>query len=150
MDRAADAAEKILNQTLKKAESLANDLIDWVECKLYPGACEHQRRIDQYKSQASQLLHHASESAKASDYLTAYALAKGVVGLGARPPYSSWSLGSAKANAENAAEALAAGYKANADLQYDQGTKGSYKIGTIPWGLIGAGLGALAIIRGKR
>ena len=141
---------------LKEAEDFAADawdaIADYVEQKLYPGTYRHKKRNASYKSAMNSLLNKAIASAKAGDYVTAWAIAKTAATLSERSPYKDWmgQISGAVAQLTAEANALVEAYGIKGELQASKGEGGGFVKAPIPWIPISiAALVLLFLVRGK-
>ena len=148
-------ADEAVTYALAAAEKAASDawsaIEDELEKLLTPGKHRYKQRRAAYLGALNSLLKQAQEAAAASDYVSAYAIAKTAEGLASLPPYSGYSsIADNKKQGTAEAAALAAAYFQKAGMQADQGIGGSFKAGgAFPFLLVGAGLIAAALFRRK-
>jgi hypothetical protein len=141
---------------LKEAQDFAQDawdaVSDWAEKKLYPGTWRHKTRNASYKAAMNALLNKAIASAKAGDYVTAWAIAKTAAGLFERDPYKHWmgQISSAAQQFTAEANTLVEAYGIKGEMQAAKGEGGGFVKAPIPW--IPISIGALVLLflmRGK-
>jgi len=152
--KAYGLAMKGAELALKEAEDFAADawdkIADYVEQKLYPGTYRRKKRNASYKSAMNALLNKAIASAKAGDYVTAWAIATTAAGLVTRSPYKDW-LGQISGAAQQLtaeADALVVAYGIKGEMQAAKGEGGGFVKAPIPWVPISiAALAMLIIMR---
>lgn len=156
--KAYGLAMKGAELALKEAENYAAEawdaIADYAEKKLYPGTYRRKKRNASYKSAMNSLLNKAIESAKAGDYVTAWAIAKAASTLSTRAPYKHWMGQISEAVSQFSAEAsaLVEAYGMKGELQAAKGEGGGFVKAPIPWVPIAIGALALLVVMrmGKR
>ena len=155
--KAYGLAMKGAELALKEAENFAQDawdaISDWTEKKLYPGTWRHKTRNASYKAAMNALLNKAIASAKAGDYVTAWAIAKTAAGLSARSPYKDWmgQISGAVQQLTAEANALVEAYGIKGELQASQGIGGgTFAKAAVPWAGIAIGAVALFFLMGGK
>jgi hypothetical protein len=149
-------ADQAVTSAVAAAEKAANDALNAIEDKieqvLYPKTYRYKQRRAQYLGALNSLLKQAQDAAAASDYVSAYAIAKSAENLANMPPYSSWSsIADNKTQGTAEAAALAQAYFGKAGMQADSGIGGTYKAaaGISPALIVGAGILAAVLLRRK-
>ena len=159
VDKALDLAVKKLTPTVEK---YANDALknigkglswvwDKIECTIDPAKCRWRERKEKYIKLANALLAESKKAGDAKDYVTAYAFAEAASNLDTQPPFLDWFSrmpggSSVKIGVEVKADAMALGYRKNAEAQAKAGKGGTHKPGGLPeWLPYAAGAAALLI-----
>ena len=149
---ALKGAELALKEAEKFANNAFNDIKNAISKALYPGEYRHKTRNASYKAAMNSLLNKAVASAKAGDYVTAWAIAKTAATLSTRSPYKDWlgQISGAVQQLSAEANALVEAYGIKGELQANKGEGGTFVKAGIPW--LPISIGALALVflmRGK-
>lgn len=149
--------DKYANDALKNIGKGLAWVWEKVECGIDPAKCRNRERKERYKALAGKLLEEAKKAASSGDYVTGYAFAQAALELDTKPPFT-WYFKNMpgggqleRISVQAKAEAMATGYRKQAELQAEEGKGGTFKPAAFPaWLPYAAGAAALLLVMGGR